>query len=130
MKRLFCIIFALILVVTTPVSAFAAGNDNEVSPLSVITVKSSITRSSSITAKISATTQYDSTIELSAKAQLQWKIDGVWRNFGAAVTNTATSQSVTASTRITLTPGYEYRVKGIHRIGVQTKYSYSETMQF
>ena len=130
MKHFLCVILALTLVIAVPMSASAASLDEEVSPMAVITVKSSITKATETKAKISATSQYDSTISLTATAQLQWKYAGVWRDYGTAVTNSTTGQSITASKRINLTQGYEYRVKGTHRIGVQTYYSYSETMFF
>ena len=98
--------------------------------MAVITVNASFTKSSSISGKIYATTKYDSTIELVATAQLQRKVDGVWRNVGSAVTNSTTGKSITATKTVAIAPGYEYRVKGIHRIGVQTQYSYSGIIEF
>ena len=130
MKRLILCIMAIVMILAVPMTGFAASIDDSVEPLSVITANSKIIKTGSSSVKITASSGYDSTIELVATAQLQRKVNGSWQNYGSGVTNSTTGTSVTASKNVTVVSGYEYRVKGSHRIGVQTKTTYSTTMSF
>ena len=130
MKRLFYFILALLIILVVPVSGFAASTDETIDPLAVYTYNSKIRQGDSMTAIISATSGYSSTTQLVATAQLQRKVNGVWKNFGNAVTMSGTGTSITASKNVTIFSGYEYRVKGTHSIGSQTKTSYSITLTF
>lgn len=131
MKRFFHLLIAVLMILAVPFAAHAAAPEEDiVEPCSLYEYSSQITKASSTTALIYATSAYDSTIEVVATAQLQQYKNDKWTNYGTSITNTKLATTVTASKPVSVEPGYKYRVKGSHRIGVRTFTTYSGVLSF